>query len=66
VEIDENVEEILLLSRELEHPSITLRTDFDRSRPKVKADRVQIQQVVLNLVRNAIDAMASIDGRPVC
>jgi C4-dicarboxylate-specific signal transduction histidine kinase len=64
VEINEAVEEVLLLSmRELEHAGVTLRIDFDRSLPNVEADRVQLQQVVLNLVRNAIDAMAGISGR---
>jgi signal transduction histidine kinase len=32
--------------------------------PRIDADRVQIQQVVLNLVRNAINAMAGVEGRP--
>jgi len=65
VQINEAVEEVLLLSkRDLERAGVTLKTDFDASMPKVGADRVQIQQVVLNLVRNAIDAMAAVNGRP--
>jgi signal transduction histidine kinase len=64
VQINDAVEEVLLLSkRELERAGITLRTDFDTSMPKIAADRVQLQQVVLNLVRNAIDAMISVNGR---
>ena len=64
VQINEAVDEVLLLSkRELVRAGITLRTDFDTSMPKIQADRVQLQQVVLNLVRNAIDAMTGVNGR---
>jgi signal transduction histidine kinase len=64
VQINEAVEEVLLLSkRQLDRARVVLRTDFDASIPKIKADRVQLQQVVLNLVRNAIDAMAGVDTR---
>jgi signal transduction histidine kinase len=64
VQINDAVEDVLLLSkRELERAGVTLRTDFDTSMPKIEADRVQLQQVVLNLVRNAIDAMSGVNGR---
>jgi signal transduction histidine kinase len=64
VGIHEAVEEVLLLlKRELERADVTLRIDFDRSLPRVEGDRVQLQQVVLNLVRNAIDAMAGVTER---
>jgi nitrogen-specific signal transduction histidine kinase len=63
--IREAVEEVLLLlKRELERASIAVRTEFDASLPPVRADRVQLQQVVLNLARNAIDAMVGIAGGP--
>ncbi len=42
-----------------------IHTTFDLSsqRPHSKVDRIQIQQVIMNLVRNAIDAMATHDRR---
>ena len=65
VRLHEAVEEILLLLKgELERASVAVRTDFDQSMPPIEADRVQLQQVVLNLARNAIDAMADVADRP--
>jgi signal transduction histidine kinase len=63
VDINEIVEEVLLLSkRELKRAGVSLKTDFDATLPTVAADRVQLQQVVLNLVRNALEAMTDVNG----
>jgi C4-dicarboxylate-specific signal transduction histidine kinase len=64
VDVNEAVEKVLLLSkRDLERAGITLHVDFDRKLPSIAADLIQLQQVVFNLVRNAIEAMAGVEGR---
>jgi signal transduction histidine kinase len=50
-------EVVSLMSDELRCSHIVLRTQFDASLPPVPADRVQIQQVLINLIGNAIDAI---------
>jgi signal transduction histidine kinase len=65
VQIKDVIEEILLLLKaDIERADITLRTTLDRSIATVEGDRVQFQQVVHNLVRNAIEAMIAVNGRP--
>jgi C4-dicarboxylate-specific signal transduction histidine kinase len=46
-----------LLDRELARNQVVLRTEFARDLPAVIGDRVQLQQVILNLTMNAIEAM---------
>ena len=65
VQINDAIEETLRLLRiDIERVDVTIRTALDKSIPTVEGDRVQLQQVVHNLVRNAIDAMTAVSGRP--
>lgn len=55
---------IALFFSELQRNQVTLRLELQDSLPLVIGDRVQLQQVILNLLRNASDAMSAIDDRP--
>jgi PAS domain S-box-containing protein len=54
-------ETIALLRNEAGRYSISIRTDLDADLPKVVADTVQVQQVMMNLIMNSIDAMKNVD-----
>jgi PAS domain S-box-containing protein len=63
VDLNGIIEEMLtLLKGEATRFSIAMRTDLSAELPKIKADRVQLQQVFLNLVLNGIEAMAESGG----
>ncbi|MGC1675300.1 MAG: PAS domain S-box protein, partial [Candidatus Acidiferrales bacterium] len=53
-----------LLLSELQRNSVVLRLELADDIPLVAGDRVQLQQVILNLLRNASDAMSGINDRP--
>jgi PAS domain S-box-containing protein len=63
VDVNELIREMLVLLRsEANHYSIRMRTDLATELPKVTADRVQLQQVLMNLMLNGIDAMKDTAG----
>jgi PAS domain S-box-containing protein len=57
-------EVIVLVQRELSNHRVSLRTEFAPALPAVQADRVQLQQVIINLVMNGIEAMQTVTDRP--
>jgi PAS domain S-box-containing protein len=65
VELNEATREVIALSlSELQRSRVILRPEFDDDLPPVTGDRVQLQQVILNLLLNASDAMSGVDDRP--
>lgn len=65
VDLNESVNDIIKLFRsELHRGRVMLQTDLTDDLPPVTGDRVQLQQVILNLLLNALEAMSDIDDRP--
>ena len=65
VDINEIILEVLgLVTGELEKHHISTQSDLHPDLTPVLADRIQLQQVVLNLIMNGIEAMTSLMGRP--
>jgi PAS domain S-box-containing protein len=61
---NEVIREVLRLSEaEFLRGEVTVKTELATDVPRVLGDRVQVQQVILNLVRNAIDAMSMVTDR---
>jgi PAS domain S-box-containing protein len=63
VDVSEVIEEMIVLLRsEAMRYSISVRTELAEGLPQVLGDRVQLQQVLMNLIMNSIDAMKDVDG----
>jgi PAS domain S-box-containing protein len=65
LDLNEATREVIALSlSDLQRNRVVLRSELAQHLPPVRGDRVQLQQVILNLLRNACDAMLGIDDRP--
>jgi C4-dicarboxylate-specific signal transduction histidine kinase len=65
VDINEIIQEVLALTQtELQREGVSLRTQFADSLLIVIGDKIQLQQVILNLVINGIEAMSRVDEGP--
>jgi PAS domain S-box-containing protein len=63
--INETVEEIVALTRrEVMENQISLTTELSKDIPLILADRIQLQQVILNLTINAIEALSALSDGP--
>jgi signal transduction histidine kinase len=64
VNLNEVTGEVIALSlSELQRQHVTLQTELAVELPPVLGDRVQLQQVILNLILNAVDSMARVEDR---
>src|SRR6202140_5817895 len=65
VDLNEVGREVIALVRgELISHQVSVRTEFAPALPMILGDRVQLQQVIINLVMNGIEAMRSVTDRP--
>jgi signal transduction histidine kinase len=65
VDLNEATQEVIALSlAELQRNRVIVRSELADNLPAVSGDRIQLQQVILNLLRNASDAMRAVEDRP--
>ncbi len=65
LDMNEVIAEVLrLVSSEIERKKITIETDLVPDLPRTSADRVQMQQLMINLVNNAIESMEAVTDGP--
>ncbi|NIF29054.1 PAS domain-containing protein [Pantoea sp. Tr-811] len=63
VDVNEAAHEVVtLLLGELRRNGVVLQVQFAKDLPAIKGDRVQLQQVILNLILNAVEAMREVPG----
>ena len=65
LDINEVIQEVLALARrELSENRVLIEPQLTKALPPVLADRVQLQQILLNLIMNGIEAMTAVTDRP--
>ena len=65
VDLNEAAQEVIAVSlSDLHRAHVIVRSELADDLPRVTGDRVQLQQVILNLLRNALEAMSETDDRP--
>lgn len=65
IDINEVVREVLELTRiEMDSRSTAVATELAGGMPMIRGDRVGLQQVLLNLIMNSLDAMSAVQDRP--
>ena len=65
VDLNEVTREVMALSlSDLQRNRVVLQSELAKDLPAITGDRIQLQQVILNLLRNASDAMVDVHDRP--
>jgi signal transduction histidine kinase len=65
LDLNEVTQEVITLSlSDLQRNRIALRSELAENLPTITGDRIQLQQVILNMLRNASDAMVDVHDRP--
>ncbi|WP_416065917.1 PAS domain-containing protein [Rhizobium sp. ZK1] len=65
IDMNEIASEVIALAlSDLQRARVSIATEFGPDLPRVAGARVQLQQVIMNLLRNAIEALAGINDRP--
>ena len=65
LDINETIQEVIALARsEIQRNGVALETQLSEDVPVILADRIQLQQVILNLMMNAIEAMSGVSDGP--
>jgi C4-dicarboxylate-specific signal transduction histidine kinase len=65
VDLNEAINEVIVLARSaITKNAVSVQTQFTEGLLPIQGDRVQLQQVALNLVLNAVDAMSSVEAGP--
>jgi signal transduction histidine kinase len=65
LDVNDLVQEVLDLTRwELRKREVSVQTELANSIPTILGDRVQLQQVILNLILNSMEAMTPVKDRP--